>query len=117
MLSQTGGHGDAWWACGSSIDLMPAHPGRPPGVVDGPKEMRRRTREVIRAGAETSPRREASCLREMTRGTPHFDDTELGVLTAEAAAARLPIMAHKHARRQGRRSCQGAIYRTWHLPR
>src|SRR5262245_45310432 len=48
-LSQTGGHGDGWMVCGVSLDLV--WPGMPSGIVDGPDEVRRRVREVIRAGA------------------------------------------------------------------
>jgi imidazolonepropionase-like amidohydrolase len=51
-LSQTGGHGDGWLPSGITTFLMSPHPGRPPGLVDGPEEMRKRVREIIRAGAD-----------------------------------------------------------------
>jgi imidazolonepropionase-like amidohydrolase len=51
VLSQTGGHGDTAMPCGVSLPLASAL-GAPDGVVDGPVEMRRRAREVIRAGAD-----------------------------------------------------------------
>ncbi|HEY1484528.1 MAG TPA: amidohydrolase family protein, partial [Micromonosporaceae bacterium] len=49
-LSQTGGHGDGWMICGVSLDVP--YPGAPSGVVDGPDEVRKKIREVIRAGAD-----------------------------------------------------------------
>src|SRR5207249_6997349 len=52
MLSQTGGHGDGWLPSGSRIDLFPPHPGAPAGIVDGPEEVRRKVRELVRAGAD-----------------------------------------------------------------
>ena len=52
MLSQTGGHGDDWLASGQTVGLFTAHPGRPSGIVDGPEEMRRKVRELIRDGAD-----------------------------------------------------------------
>ena len=52
MLSQTGGHGDGWHVCGADVPLMPPHPGRPDTTVDGPDEMRRTVRTLLRAGAD-----------------------------------------------------------------
>jgi len=49
-LSQTGGHGDAWLVCGTSLQVT--WPGKPSGIVDGPEEVRRKVREVIRSGAD-----------------------------------------------------------------
>src|SRR5918995_214225 len=52
MLSQTGGHGDGWYPSGCSVALVQPHPGRPDTVVDGPEEVRRVVRELVRAGAD-----------------------------------------------------------------
>jgi imidazolonepropionase-like amidohydrolase len=50
VLSQTGGHGDPLTrAC---IDLSADMPDIPLGVVDGVEPMRRRVREILRAGAD-----------------------------------------------------------------
>src|SRR5918994_1816370 len=49
MISQTGGHGDGWMPSGDTINaLLPQHPGVPETLVDGPDEMRRTVRELIR---------------------------------------------------------------------
>jgi imidazolonepropionase-like amidohydrolase len=116
-LSQTGGHGDSWMACGVSLKVV--HPGRPSGVVDGPEEARRRTREVIRAGADV--------IKIMTSGgvlSPrddprhgHFRDDEIAEMVAEATAAGKFVMSHaqgadgiKAAVRNGVRSIEHGIY-------
>jgi len=51
ILSQTGGHGDGMMPCGVDSN-PPPYPGMPSGVVDGPDEVRARTREILRAGAD-----------------------------------------------------------------
>ena len=119
MLSQTGGHGDDWYPSGYAAGLGVAHPGRPSGVADGPDEMRRKVREVIRAGANQ--------IKVATSGgvfTPRDDprhgqlrDDELAVIVAEADAVGIPVMAHaqgapgiKAAVRAGVRSIEHGIY-------
>jgi imidazolonepropionase-like amidohydrolase len=118
-ISQTGGHGDGWMASGNCVELMPTHPGRPSGIVDGPDEMRRKVRELIRAGADV--------IKVFTSGgvlSPrddprhaHFRDDELAVLVEEATAAGRFVMAHaqgadgiKNAVRNGIRSIEHGIY-------
>jgi len=117
-LSQTGGHGDGWMPCGASI-TQPPHPGRPSGIVDGPEEVRRKVRELARAGADV--------IKVFTSGgvlSPrdnprhaHFDEVELATLVAEANRAGLAVMAHaqaadgiKSAVRAGIRSIEHGIY-------
>jgi imidazolonepropionase-like amidohydrolase len=117
ILSQTAGHADPWFPSGVVLDAP--HPGQPSGVVDGPEEMRKRVREIIRAGANV--------IKVCTSGgvlslgdSPrhaHFRPDELAVLVAEANAANLPVMAHaqatdgiKAAVRAGIRSIEHGIY-------
>jgi imidazolonepropionase-like amidohydrolase len=119
MLSQTGGHGDGWHVCGAELPLMGPHPGRPATVVDGPDEMRRKVRELLRAGADV--------IKVATSGGvlsarddprhPHFRPAELDVLVEEATAAEVFVMAHaqgaegiKAAVRAGIRSIEHGIY-------
>ena len=87
MLSQTGGHGDDWQVCGAH---MPAffvpHPGRPDTIVDGPDEMRRKVRELVRAGADVIKVATSGGVLS-PRDDPrhgHFRDAELAVLVEEA---------------------------------
>lgn len=120
MLSQTGGHGDTWLPCGAHASLFsPPHPGRPSGTADGPEEVRRKVRELVRAGADV--------IKVATSGgvlSPqsdprhgHYRADELAALQAEAAAAGRPVMAHaqaaegvKAAVRAGVRSVEHGIF-------
>jgi len=119
-LSQTGGHGDSWQVCGADMPrFIVPHPGAPSNIVDGPEEMRRKVRELVRAGAEV--------IKVCTSGgvlSPrddprhgHFRDAELSVLVEEATAAGIFVMAHaqatdgiKAAVRNGIRSIEHGIY-------
>ncbi|MPQ96807.1 amidohydrolase family protein [Modestobacter sp. I12A-02628] len=119
MISQTGGHADDWHVCGADTPLLPVTPGRPSGICDGPDEMRRTVRLLVRAGADV--------LKVATSGgvlSPrddprhaHFRPAELAVLVEEAEAAGLAVMAHaqgadgiKNAVRAGIRSIEHGIY-------
>jgi len=118
-LSQTGGHGDGWTASGACVPHAVPHPGRPSGIVDGPDEVRRKVRELVRAGADV--------IKVFTSGgvlSPrddprhgHFREDELQILVHEASAAGLAVMAHaqaadgiKTAVRSGVRSIEHGIY-------
>jgi imidazolonepropionase-like amidohydrolase len=119
VLSQTAGHGDHWLPSGASTNVQVPHPGRPAGIVDGPEEMRKKVREIVRAGANV--------IKVCTSGgvlspgdSPqhaHFRADELAALMVEANAAGLPVMAHaqatdgiKNAVRAGIRSIEHGIY-------
>src|SRR3954454_24160394 len=119
MLSQTGGHGDGWHICGADLPLMPAHPGKPDTTVDGPDEMRRTVRELLRAGADVI--KVATSGGVLSPGDaprhPHFRPAELDVLVEEANAAHVAVMAHaqgaegiKAAVRAGIRSIEHGIF-------
>jgi imidazolonepropionase-like amidohydrolase len=117
-LSQTGGHGDGWMPSGNRVELMPSHPGRPDGIADGVEEIRRKVRELVRAGADV--------IKVFTSGGvlsprddprhPHYRLPELQVLVEEATAAGVWVMAHaqgadgiKNAVRAGVRSIEHGI--------
>ncbi len=118
ILSQTGGHADGWLPSGASVSRV-SYPGRPDGVVDGPDEIRKKVRELVRAGADVikvcasggvlSPRDKPQHA--------HFRADELDALVAEARAADVPVMAHaqgadgiKNAVRAGVRSIEHGVY-------
>jgi imidazolonepropionase-like amidohydrolase len=119
MVSQTGGHGDAWEVCGSIVHTTPAHPGRPDAVVDGPDEMRKKVRELIRAGADVIKIATSGGVLS-SRDDPrhgHFRDAEIAVAVEEATAAGLFVMAHaqgtdgiKAAIRNGVRSIEHGVF-------
>lgn len=114
MLSQTGGHGDPWWPSTCVMDLLPPHPGRPPIVVDGPEEIRRKVRELVRAGADVIKVATSGGLVSGGAGPDlaHFRDDEIAMVVGEAAAAGVHVMAHasaggaKAAARNGVRSIE-----------
>lgn len=119
MLTQTGGHGDTWEPSGCSLPLFVPHPGRPDTVVDGPDEMRRKVRELIRAGADVIKVATSGGVLS-PRDNPrhgHFRDAEIAVLVEEATAAGIFVMAHaqgtegiKVAIRNGIRSIEHGIF-------
>jgi imidazolonepropionase-like amidohydrolase len=119
MLSQTGGHGDDWYPSGAEVPFMIAHPGRPSGLVDGPDEVRRTVRELVRAGADVIKVATSGGVLS-PRDDPrhaHFRPPELVALVEEATAAGIFVMAHaqgadgiKNAVRAGIRSIDHGIY-------
>ena len=119
LITQTGGHGDPWMPSGQCAGLAVPHPGRPPALADGPDEMRRTARTLLRAGAEV--------LKVCTTGgvlSPRddprhsqFTPAELDILVTEATAQGRYVMAHaqgadgiKNAVRAGIRSIEHGIH-------
>jgi imidazolonepropionase-like amidohydrolase len=120
MISQTGGHGDTWMPCGAHLPaLFAAHPGRPGNIVDGPDEMRRKVRELVRMGADVIKVATSGGVLS-PRDDPrhaHFSPEELDVLVTEATTAHRFVMAHaqaadgiKNAVRAGIRSIEHGIF-------
>jgi imidazolonepropionase-like amidohydrolase len=119
ILSQTGGHGDGWFPCASSLPLLIPHPGRPSNVCDGPSDVLRTVRTVLRAGADV--------IKICTSGgvlserddprSSQFLPEEIEVIVAEATAHRVTVMAHaqgtdgiKNAVRAGVSSIEHGIF-------
>jgi imidazolonepropionase-like amidohydrolase len=119
-LSTTGGHGDSWMPSGADLGQFGAYPGMPDGICDGPEHVRRKVREVLRAGAEV--------IKVCTTGgvlspTDHpeftqFSEEELRVMVQEGAFRRgIKVMSHaqgaegiKNAVRAGIHSIEHGIY-------
>jgi imidazolonepropionase-like amidohydrolase len=118
ILSQTGGHADSWMVCGVNLNGPPV-PGNPTPLVDGVADVRRKVRELIRAGADQ--------IKVCTSGgvlSPrddprhaHFRADELEEFVAQAAAAHTYVMAHaqatdgiKNAIRTGIRSIEHGVF-------
>ena len=120
MLSQTGGHADSWEICGAHMPGMTdSHPGRPHPIVDGPEEMRKKVRELIRAGADViKVATSGGVLSPLSNPKhAHFRPDELDALVSEATAADRFVMAHaqgtqgiKNAISAGIRSIEHGIY-------
>ncbi|WP_394935362.1 amidohydrolase family protein [uncultured Ilumatobacter sp.] len=106
--------------CGAHMPgMMDERLGRPHNIVDGPEEMRKKVRELIRAGAVVIKVCTLGGVISM-RDDPqhaHFVADELNVLVAEATAADRFVMAHaqatdgtKNTIRAGIRSIEHGIY-------
>ena len=119
-LSITGGHGDGWMASGASFDLMPPYPGMPDAICDGVEEVRKKVREVLRAGAEVV---KICSTGGVLSPTDHpeftqFSPAELDVIVQEAAYRRgVKVMSHaqglegiKNAVRAGIHSIEHGIF-------
>lgn len=119
MIGQTGGHSDGWLASGCALELLGGNPGVPKGVVDGPDEMRKKVREVIRAGADWIKIASSGGVvspRDNPRH-PHLRREEIEMAVREAAFADMYVMSHaqategiKEAVRCGVRSIEHGIY-------
>ena len=119
MMSQTGGHGDGWHPSGIHVNLGAPYPGRPDNIADGPEEVRKKVRELVRAGADVIKVATSGGVLS-PRDDPrhaHYSPEELEVLVAEASAAGIWVMAHaqaaegiKNALRAGIRSIDHGIF-------
>jgi imidazolonepropionase-like amidohydrolase len=113
-LTQTGGHGDGWYPSGQEVHFWPVYPGMPDGLVDGPEAMRRKVRELVRAGADVIKAAVRAGVRSIEHGI-YLDDEAIGlmldrgtwlvptlvaprgVLAAAAAGAAIPAAAQRRA--------------------
>lgn len=97
VLSTTGGHGDGWMLSGNEISLFQPYPGNPGGRCDGPEEVRRKVREILRAGAEVI---KVCSTGGVGSPTDHPDFTqfspeELAIMVQEGRYRRgIKVMAH-----------------------
>jgi imidazolonepropionase-like amidohydrolase len=99
-LGATGGHGDGFLA-GPGLDCpvdynLPDYPGRPPHLVDGPEEMRKAVRRVLRSGADWIKLLATGGVLSAGDGEfePELTDAEIGVAIAEARRRHKPVMVH-----------------------
>ena len=119
-LSITGGHLDFWLPSGQELGLFTPHPGLPSGICDGVDEVRKKVREVLRAGAEVI---KVCSTGGVLSPTDHpeftqFSPEELAVMVQEGAFRRgVKVMAHaqgaegiKNAVRAGIHSIEHGIY-------
>lgn len=118
-LSQTGGHCDGWQPSGICVTPVPAYPGRPAGIADGPDHLRREVREIIRSGADVIKVCASGGVMSPNDNPQHaqFRDDELQAIVAEADAVELPVMVHAHSAkgikaslRAGARSIEHGTY-------
>ncbi|QTN00740.1 amidohydrolase family protein [Sediminibacillus dalangtanensis] len=120
-LTITGGHGDGYTVSGNILDLLPnGYPGMPSGLCDGVEEVRKKTREMLRAGAEVI---KVHATGGVLSATDHpeftqFSQEELEVIVQEGKYRKgVKVMAHaqgaegiKNAVRAGIHSIEHGIF-------
>lgn len=120
VLTITGGHLDFWNPSGIDTELLPSYPGMPSGICDGVEEVRKKVREVLRAGADVI---KVCSTGGVLSPTDHpdfiqFTEEELRVIVQEGQFRRgIKVMAHaqgaegiKNAVRAGIHSIEHGIY-------
>jgi imidazolonepropionase-like amidohydrolase len=119
-LTITGGHGDGWQASDNTFKLFTPYPGNPDGICDGVEEVRKKVREVLRAGADVI---KVHATGGVMSPTDHpeftqFSPEELAVIVQEGVYRRgVRVMAHaqgaegiKNAVRAGIHSIEHGIF-------
>lgn len=118
-LTITGGHGDSWMPSGINTNLG-GYPGNPDGICDGIEEVRKKVREVLRAGADIVKVHSTGGVLSPTDHPEftQFSQAELEVMVEEATFRRdRKVMAHaqgaegiKNAVRAGIHSIEHGIH-------
>ncbi|EXJ24003.1 Xaa-Pro dipeptidase family enzyme [Alkalibacterium sp. AK22] len=120
-LTITGGHGDGYTTSGQTVELLQAdYPGMPDGRADGVEAVRKKVREMLRAGAEVI---KVHATGGVLSPTDHpeftqFSLDELKVIVEEARFRKgIRVMAHaqgaegiKQAVRAGIHSIEHGIF-------
>ena len=120
MISQTGGHGDGYYPCCLDLGFFGLHLNDvPSGVADGVEQIRKKTREVLRAGADWIKLATTGGVLSTADAPTSSQLTveEIAVAVYEAAAQEKRCMAHaqgnqgiKNALRAGVTSIEHGIY-------
>jgi imidazolonepropionase-like amidohydrolase len=108
-LSQTGGHGDSTMPSGAITRI--GDPEHPNWVVDGVEDVRKATREILRAGADQIKVHTSGGVMSPNDepGATGFSPDEIAVIVYEARAAGKTVMAHAQAAQGIRNAVQGGI--------
>jgi imidazolonepropionase-like amidohydrolase len=108
-LSQTGGHGDSTMPNGAVTRV--GDPEHPNTVVDGVEQVRRATRELLRAGADQIKVHTSGGVMSPNDepGATGFSPEEIAVIVYEARAAGKTVMAHAQAAQGIRNAVLGGI--------
>ncbi|WP_067725873.1 metal-dependent hydrolase family protein [Oceanobacillus damuensis] len=120
-LTITGGHGDGYTVSGRDMDILPSgYPGMPNGKCDGVEEVRKKAREMLRAGAEVI---KVHATGGVLSATDHpeftqFSQAELEAIVEEGKFRKgVKVMAHaqgaegiKNAVRAGIHSIEHGIF-------
>lgn len=120
LISQTGGHGDGYYPCCLDLGLFGLQLADVPnGVADGIEEVRKTTREILRAGADWIKLATTGGVLSTADAPTSSQLTiqEIGVAVYEAAAQEKRCMSHaqgtqgiKNALRAGVASIEHGIF-------
>ena len=120
LISQTGGHGDDYYPCCLDLGFFGLKlPDLPTGVADGAEQVRQKTREILRAGADWIKLATTGGVLSTADAPTSSQLTveEISVAVYEAAAQGKRCMAHaqgtqgiKNALRAGVASIEHGIY-------
>ena len=108
IISQTGGHGDGYYPCCADIGMFGIHLNDvPSGAVDGIEAVRKRTREILRAGADWIKLATSGGVLSTSDAPTSSQLTieEISTAVYEAAAQEKRCMAHA----QGTQGIKNAI--------
>ncbi len=97
LITQTGGHGDGYYPCCIDLGLFGMHfPDVPHAVADGVDEVRKATREILRAGADWIKLATTGGVLSTADAPTSSQLTieEISVAVYEAAAQEKRCMAH-----------------------
>lgn len=96
IMSQTGGHADGWMPSGTVGPLSIGHPGRPAGPVNGPLEVQKQVREIMRAGADQIKMCVTGGVMDSGAGPQHseFSPEEIEAAVKTAHSQGRYVMAH-----------------------
>lgn len=115
-LTTTGGHGDSWTLSGINL-TKPEYPGSPSGICDGPEEVRKRVREMLRAGADIIKVHATGGVLSPTDHPEYtqFSPEELAIIVDEAAYHRgKKVMAHAQGTEGIKNSIKAGIHSIEH---
>ena len=115
-LSITGGHGDSWAPSGINMDAG-GYPGMPDAICDGAVEVRKKVREVLRAGAEIIKICSTGGVLSPTDRPEYtqFSPEELAAIVQEAHfRGGVKVMSHAQGTEGVRQAILAGIYSIEH---
>jgi imidazolonepropionase-like amidohydrolase len=114
-LSITGGHFDFWLKSG--YDVKVTYPGYPDSICDGVEGVRKKVREVLRAGAEVIKVMVTGGIMSANDGpeAAQFTPEELRVVVEEASFKdNINVMAHAHGVQGMRNAINAGVHSIEH---
>jgi len=114
-LSISGGHFDFWLKSG--FDMKISYPGLPQSICDGEDEVRKRVRQIIRAGADFIKVMVTGGVMSANDGPEHtqFTVNELKVMVQEGKYhGNIKVMAHGHGIEGIKNALKAGVYSIEH---